>query len=406
MYILKAKYILTCDEDFTILKDNAIAFDSKILDIDKFDNLKSKFQDAEILDFSSDIIMPGFINAHTHLEFSSNKTTLVYGDFIQWVSSIVKNRDNLCKEAKAKAIDEAIFAMLNSGVTTIGEISSFGSELENCVKSPARFVFFNELLGADENVLEKNWQNFMDRFEKSSKFQNELFIPAVSIHATYSTHPNLTKKLCEFARKNSLLVSTHFMESDHENEWIREEKGEFKEWLKNFTQNPKSFYTISSFIENFKDLKTLFTHCVYLEELNLLDKNLHSITHCAFSNRLLSKKTLDLDSVFDNKINLTIGTDGLSSNISLNFFDELRSNLLIHNDINLKNLAKILLFCSTRNSAKALGLNLGSLERDKIADIAVYEGFKINNDDDLALNLILQTKQIKKLFIGGNEWIS
>ncbi|HEF9964836.1 TPA: amidohydrolase family protein, partial [Campylobacter coli] len=73
----------------------------------------------------------------------------------------------------------------------------------------------------------------------------------------------------------------------------------------------------SEFIQLFKGVRTLFTHCVYLKEMDLLDKNLHSITHCAFSNRLLSQKTFDLKKALKSGLNIHLGTDGLSSNISL-----------------------------------------------------------------------------------------
>ena len=403
MKILKAKYILICDENFTVLKDKSIAFDDKIKKTGNFKELLVLYPDAKIYDFGDDIVMPGLINSHTHLEFSANKTNLIYGDFIKWVESIVKNRDDLSKKAKGTIIKNAINSLVNSGVTTIGEISSFGASLKECVDSPLRVVYFNELLGANESVVEKNWDNFLKRFENSNKFKSDLFIPAASIHAPYSTHPNLTKRLCEFARKNKILISTHFLESNHENLWLRNGSGEFKKWLKNFSQNPEPFYSIKEFVENFEGIKTLFIHCVYLKEFEILDKKLHSIIHCAYSNRLLSKKSLNLKEVLKNDINLCIATDGLSSNISLNFFDELRANLLIHKDFDLQNLAKFLLLASTLNPAKALNLNLGSLEVDKIADIVVFKGFEVSDEKQIPLQLILNTKEAKNIFIKGEK---
>lgn len=405
MKILKAKYILVCDENFTILKNKAIAFDEKIREINEFEKLLKLYPNAQILDYKDDIIMPGFINSHTHLEFSANKTNLIYGDFIKWVGSIVKNRDELSQKAKGKIIKNAINSQINSGITTIGEISSFGTSLNECVNSKARIVFFNELLGANKSVTQKNWQNFMQRFENSCEFKSELFIPAASIHAPYSTHPNLTKKLCDFARKNKILLSTHFLESNHENLWLRNGSGGFKKWLKNFSPDdePKPFYKVDEFVRNFDGIKTLFIHCVYLKEFEILDKKLHSIAHCAYSNRLLSKKALNLKKALKNGVNLCLATDGLSSNISLNLFDELRANLLIHKDFDLQNLAKFLLLAITLNPAKALGLNLGSLKASKIADIAVFKGFEVSDEKQIALQLILNTKDVKNLFIKGEK---
>ncbi|MSN97149.1 metal-dependent hydrolase [Campylobacter sp. FMV-PI01] len=404
MKILKAKYILVCDENFTILKNKAIVFDEEILDVGEFENLIKIYKNADILDFSKDIVMPNFINLHTHLEFSANKASLVYGDFLKWVNSIVKQRNHLVKDTNKILIKTQILEMLKSGVGTIGEISSFGQSLEAIFESKIRCVYFNEILGTNEEIIDKNWQDFLIRFRKSEELKSDLLIPGVSIHSPYSTHPKLTKKACEFAKSNNLLVSTHFLESNHENKWLRSKKGGFKKWLLNFAKNPKPLYNISEFIDNFQNIRTLFTHCVYLKEFNLLDKNLHSITHCAVSNRFLSKKTLNLKKVLKNKINLTIATDGLSSNISLNFFDELRANLFIHSNYNLQNLAKILLISSTLNPAKALNLNLGSIESKKLADFSVYDGLEVEDESQIALNLILHTKQVKEIYIKGKKW--
>ncbi|MGB2553868.1 amidohydrolase family protein, partial [Campylobacter sp. MOP51] len=85
-------------------------------------------------------------------------------------------------------------------------------------------------------------------------------------------------------------------------------------------------------------------------------------------------------------------TDGLSSNISLNFFDELRANLLVHAEFDPKALAQILILASTSNAAKSLGLNLGEIRAGKIADIAVYKGLKDVDESSLALMFLLHTK--------------
>lgn len=402
MKIIKAKKILNFENGFKILQDKAIAFEKTIIQIDDFEKLKNKYKNATITDCSNDIIAPGFINTHTHLEFSSNKTSLAYGDFLKWVESIVKSRDNLSKEANDKLIEKTIKSMMKSGVCTIGEISSFGIDLEICANSQARIVFFNEILGASDKICDDNWDKFINKFNASLKYKNDKFIPAISVHSPYSIHPILTEKACEFAKNNSLLMSVHFLESNHEKNWLTKGSGGFKKWLLNFNKNPEPMYNIDSFLKYFKDIKTLFTHCVYVDDFSKFDKKMHSITHCAFSNRLLSKKTLNLKKLILSGIKLNIGTDGLSSNISLNFFDELRANLLIHDSFDLHKLAEILWISSTINAANALNLNSGLISVGRLADIAVYENLKCE-DSELLLQLILQTKEAKKLFIGGNE---
>lgn len=400
MRILRAKWVLACDENFKILKEGAIVFDKKIIEVCTFASAARKYPQAEILDFSGDIAMPAFINPHVHLEFSANKGTLRYGDFLDWLGSVIASRQQLDAAARGRLIAEQIAAMMRSGVGTIGEISSFGGEAEACAQSGIRTVFFNEILGASKDAAAENILKFKQRFERSKALASSLFIPAVSVHSPYSAHPQITEFATKFARENGLAISTHFMESAYERQWLRTGRGKFKAWLAKFNPAPAPFYSPQSFVAHFSGLCTLFTHCVWVDDFSIFDPKLHSITHCARSNRLLSKKQLSFKKLLASGLNYNIATDGLSSNFSLSFLDELRANLMMHDELGLAELARALILGATKNAAAALGLNLGELKAGKLADIAVFEGIECEQSQ-LALQLILQSKNAKSLFIEG-----
>ena len=344
--------------------------------------------------------MPAFINPHVHLEFSANKGTLCYGDFLDWLGSVIASRQQLDAAARGRLILEQIVAMMRSGVGTIGEISSFGGEAEACAKSGIRTVFFNEILGASKDAAAENILKFKQRFERAKALASSLFIPAVSVHSPYSTHPQITEFATKLARENGLAISTHFMESAYERQWLRTGRGKFKAWLAKFNPTPAPFYSPQSFVAHFSGLRTLFTHCVWVDDFSIFDPKLHSITHCARSNRLLSKKRLSFKKLLASRLNYNIATDGLSSNFSLSFLDELRANLMIHDELGLAELAQALILGATKNAAAALGLNLGELKAGKLADIAVFEGIECD-EAQLPLQLILQSKNAKSLFIEG-----
>ena len=400
MRILRAKWVLVCDENFKILKEGAIVFDKKIIEVCTFANAARKYPQAEILDFSGDIAMPAFINPHVHLEFSANKGTLHYGDFLDWLGSVIASRQQLDAAARGRLILEQIAAMMRSGVGTIGEISSFGGEAEACAQSGIRTVFFNEILGASKDAAAENIVKFKKRFERAKALASSLFIPAVSVHSPYSAHPQITKFATKLARENGLAISTHFMESAYERQWLCMGRGKFKTWLAKFNPTPAPFYSPQSFVAHFSGLRTLFTHCVWVDDFSIFDPKLHSITLCARSNRLLSKKRLSFKKLLASGLNYNIATDGLSSNFSLSFLDELRANLMMHDELGLAELARALLLGATRNAAAALGLSLGELRAGKLADIAVFEGIECEQSQ-LALQLILQSKNVKSLFIEG-----
>ena len=400
MRILRAKWVFVCDENFKILKDGAIVFDEKIIEVCAFASAARKYPQAEILDFSGDIAMPAFINPHVHLEFSANKGTLRYGDFLDWLGSVIASRQQLDAAARGRLILEQIAAMMRSGVGTIGEISSFGGEAEACAQSGIRTVFFNEILGASKDAAAENILKFKERFERAKALASSLFIPAVSVHSPYSAHPQITEFATKLARENELAISTHFMESAYEQQWLRTGRGKLKTWLAKFNPTPAPFYSPQSFVAHFSGLRTLFTHCVWVDDFSIFDPKLHSITHCARSNRLLSKKRLSFKNLLASGLNYNIATDGLSSNFSLNFLDELRANLMMHDELGLAELARALILGATRNAAAALGLSLGELKEGKLADIAVFEGIECEQSQ-LALQLILQSKNAKSLFIEG-----
>lgn len=406
MFIICAKYLFLCDEDFTILENQAFVFEDTILELGEVEKLRKKYPQAQLIKTpKNSLILPAFINTHTHLEFSANSTSLHFGEFLTWLGSVIGTRSILNAQAKEELILQSIKKMQRSGIGTLGEISSFGSDLNPCFKASQkgmRIVFFNEILGTNENQIEDKKQEFLKRFENSLKIKNDFFIPAISIHSPYSTHPKLAHFARDLAKKHHLLLSTHFLESKAENAWLRFAKGGFKKWLSPFTPNPKPLYTPKDFIQLFKGLRTLFTHCVYLKEYEWLDKNLHSITHCAFSNRLLSQKSLALKKALKSGLNIHLGTDGLSSNISLSLLDEMRANLLIHKDFDLLKLAPKLLQMATLYPAKALDLNLGELKKGKIADFSVFELGECEKEQ-APLQFILNAKEVKTIFIKGKE---
>lgn len=401
--IIKAKYLLPCDEAFSVIKNGALVFDEEIISVGEFDKLSAKFPDAELIKTSKNaLILPAFINAHTHLEFSANSYTLEFGDFLMWLKSVIKHRESLSAAAKEKLILENLKKMARTGTGSIGEISSFGSDLSACVKSDLRVVFFNEILGANEAFNETKKGEFEARLKESLKHQSKHFLPAISLHSPYSLNLDLAKFALNLAKKHNMLISTHFLESVYEKIWLERGTGGFKEWLANFTPNPAPNYTPQDFIALFKEQKTLFTHCVFLKDFSLLDAKYHSITHCAVSNRLLCRKTLNLHKALGSGLNIHLGTDGLSSNNSLSMLDELRANLLIHSHEKPEILAQKLLIMATKKGGEALGLNAGELRRGKLADFSVFEVSECPKNQ-LALQFILNAKEVTNLFIGGKE---
>jgi len=399
---LKADYVLTLNEKYEIIKDGEIIFDDKIIEVGQ--NLDDSLN--EIYLGKNSVIMPALINTHTHLEFSSNYTHLEYGDFMNWLNSVLEHREDLFHDCKSECYKSAIKEMKKSGICAFGQISSTGNDLKYLKHSPLKIVYFNEIIGSNPAAVDMIYQDFLARIRESEEVQNEKFKIGLSIHSPYSVHPILMKKVIEIAKNKNLPIQTHFMESKTERKWLEKGEGEFKIFFEKHFKNAKPLIKPLEFIELFKDTNTTFIHCVHAneEELKHINEIGGYITHCPISNRLLNVGLLNLESVKNFSIPYNIATDGKSSNYSLNLFKEIRAALLMHTDLHPRYLAKDLIKSVTINAARALGLNNGSLEKGKDADIITFRlPNKVKNLELLPLQIILHTNKVDNLYINGKE---
>ena len=400
MIKLKADYVLTMNKNYEILENAEVLFDKKIIDIGY--NLPGE----SIYLGKNSVLMPALINAHTHLEFSSNKTSLNFGDFISWLDSVIINREELFIKCKNRCFKKAIDEMKKSGICAFGEISSSGEDLKYLKHSPLKTVYFNEIIGTNPAVADMLYQDFLARLNESEKIKNEKFKIGLSIHSPYSVHPILMDKTINIAKEKNLPIQAHFMESKAERKWLDKGEGEFKLFFEKHFKNAKPLIKPLEFIEKFKNTNTTFIHCVYAneEEFQKISEIEANIAHCPVSNRLLNVGLLNLETVKNHSINYSVATDGLSSNYSLNLFKEIRSALLMHVDLHPKYLAKDLLKAVTLNAAKSLGLNNGSIEKGKDADLISFKlPDKVKNPENLPMQIILHTNEVEKLFINGEE---
>lgn len=404
MKIISANWIVTCDENNSIIENGAVVFDDKIIEVDTLSNIEKKFPQIEIIKLEKNsVLMPGLINSHIHLEFSSNTTTLKYGNFMSWLNSVIKSRDDLINKADKKLISTKLDRMKKTGTTTIGAISSYSFDLEACVQSPINTVFYCEVIGSKGDMVDTLFADFKNRLNSAKKLKSKSFIPAIAIHSPYSVHPFLVRETLKLAREEQLSVSSHFLESPEESLWLNEDKGAFLDFFKNFLGQEKAVTKPMEFLNLFSNIKNLsFTHCVEVkdEEIEKIKSLGATINHCVTSNRILNNSKLDLSKLKD--IPFSIGTDGLSSNNSLSMFDELRNVLITHWEKNIIDFSKVLLKSATVNPAISMGLNKGVIEKEFDSDMIAFTlPDEIEDKDDLAMQIILHTKFVDKTIIGG-----
>ena len=404
MKFISANWLLTCNNKFQIIENGAIAFDEKIIDIGTIEEFETKYKNEKIEYLGKNsVIMPGLINTHVHLEFSANKTTLKYGNFVEWLFSVIQNREELIEKADEELIDQELHKMILNGTTTIGAISSYGFDMNSCIKSPLNVVYFTEVLGSKADMIDTLFLDFKEKLKNAIAHTSDKFIPAIAIHSPYSTHPFLIREVLQIAKEKEMTVSAHFQESKAENDWLNYSTGEFETFFKDMLDQHSSLTKPSAFLHQFKDIKHLsFTHCVEANEKELKQiKELGaSITHCPNSNRLLNNSILNISYLKD--IPLAMGTDGLSSNNTLNMFEEVKNAFFMHTNLESHELAQKLLLASTKGGADALGLQKGTLIKGYDADIITFNlPDECTSEENLATSIILHTSKTTHTFIKG-----
>jgi len=400
MQIITPHFILMNDRVTTNL---SIAFDKTIHRIAPLEELIEEFPDAKVTTLrENSLLMPGLINAHVHIEFSANKTELSYGDFMNWLYSVIENREELIGGCDKECMQKACEDMLEAGITTFGAISSHGLDLDVCQNAAQNVVYFNELIGSQAVMADTLFADFLSRLDASKAIKREGFYPAVAIHSPYSVHPILVKKALDIVKNEKLKLTAHFMESIAERNWLDSSEGDFKKFFKELLKQDKSICDSKEFLEYFNGHNALLTHGVNAneEELNSIAKHGHTIIHCPISNRLLGNKTLNIKALNDKNIRWIVATDGLSSNYKLDLFEEMKMSLFMHSDAPLLEFANALIRGVTIDAANALGLNTGEITVGKNADIIILDLDKEPNEE-LAIHLILHRYNISKVYING-----
>lgn len=381
----------------------AVAFEQAIVAVDAPEALRQRFPDAAVETAESPtLLMPGLINAHVHLEFSANSSTLEYGNFLTWLYSVIEHREDLTHRCGRDCLDGAIRRMLENGITAFGAVSSHGLDLEAAADAPQKVVFFNEVIGSQAAMADALYEDFLQRLEASKAVARPGFHPAIAIHSPYSVHPVLIKRALQVARDEGLLTTAHYLESSAEREWLDSNSGEFKPFFNTLLNQEYAVNDAAGFLELFEEIPTLMTHVVHAkpQELEAISSAEHTVIHCPVSNRLLGNGAIDLDALEGQEIPWLTGTDGLSSNYMLDLFEEMKIALFMHSDAPLLPLAMRLLNSVTARAAEALRLNCGVIASGKDADMLWLE-LDHAPSAQTPLHLLLHHYPIRQIYIDG-----
>ena len=368
--LLKADVVIPISSE--PIRNGAVVVDGgRIVDIGTSDRIETDYPGLQKIRRPNSIILPGFVNAHTHLELSWTKGKIGdFKDFTGWLERLITLKaGGVDQDLVEDSMRAGIRDVIESGVTTVGEISSldFGGR-EMLRSSGMRIIAFLELFDRISPRL------------SSLEFQSEdLYEERPFPHAPYSCGPELLEAVFACAGKNAVAAGIHLGESPDEVDFLKNLPNEFERKIfplikKETFERPRAD-TPTRYINRFlhgKNVKLSAVHMVQVvdEDMEIIRGADIGIILCPRSNVLLGVGKPNLSQMLDHE-RIGLGTDGLSSNSDLDFFQEIRFLYDIMVEQVIGQSARLAVYFATLGGARALFIEeeTGSLEVGKSADI-------------------------------------
>jgi len=360
---------------------------------------KGELEEMAGVEFYSGILVPGFVNAHCHLELSHlHRIFPEKSGLPHFLKNVIDYR--ICDESKViEAAQKADFELWKNGVVAVGDVSNNSATF--LLKSVSKLFYhtFIEVLGFSPQRAEKAFGCAMDCFCEAQKLGLRA---SVVPHAPYSISRALFDKVSEFSVLRQSILSMHSQECSAEDELYQSGKGELAQHLTENIGIDLSFFkpTGKSALESVirwlpLENKLLLVHNTYTrqKDIDLIQvarsKNNTWFVLCPDSNLYIENCLPDIELFRKNKLQICLGTDSLSSNLKLSILDEMKT---IQNNFPQIPLGEIVTW-ATQNGAEALEINTwaGSIEKGKRPGINLITGM------DLQHLQLLPRSKVKRL---------
>lgn len=335
---------------------------------DRIAGVRSPDQRPADFDFGNAAIVPGFVNAHTHLDLSGASGLIPpSADFIDWLRKVIAYRAGRSRFEVEQDIREGIADCVRFGTTLIGDIAHEGLSTDALLAAPLRSIVFRELIGLTFEAVAKTWEGF--RWWREAFPESKTCKPGVSPHAPYSA----SEYLFFMAATSNLPLATHLAESPHEVELLERHGGPFAEFLQRLgVWEPDGLAPgLDRVIELCQRSTTpSFVHGNYLRPDAPISPAA-SIVYCPRTHAAFGHPPHPFREFLARGVRVALGTDSLASNPDLDLLAEARFIDTQYPDVP----GATLLRMATLSGAEALGFAdvTGCLSPDKSADLAIVD---------------------------------
>jgi len=363
--------VLTADQDWNVYDPGAVAVDEgAIIGLGPREEVEQAYRGRERIDASGRLIMPGLINAHTHVPMTLFRGIADDLPLETWLQQYIW-------PAEAKWVDPdfvrlgtqlAAAEMIRSGTVLFCDMYFFEDEVAEVCKEAGVRVVIGEGLVDFPNPDYKTPEEGLERNEYLLRKwgDDSLVIPSIQPHSPYACSSDLMKKGKALADRYGVLYLLHVSES----------QSEVQESIEKYGRTP---------VGRLADLgvlgpTTVAIHAAHLtdEDIGLLAQYDAGVVHCPESQLKLASGFTPVPKLLEAGVKVGLGTDGAASNNNLDMFGEVGTAAKLHKVMASDPTvipARQALSMATVEAACVLGLEdrLGSLEVGKRGDIIVLD---------------------------------
>jgi|Deesub1362A_J573_1020465.scaffolds.fasta_scaffold01832_7 5-methylthioadenosine/S-adenosylhomocysteine deaminase len=385
--ILRARYVLPIEGE-PIENGAVLVRKGKIDAVGKFSKLKKEYPEEEVKDFKDAAILPGFVDTHTHLEFSTFRGVTPDLPFWAWKLKLAEKSRVFSDGDWELSAEIGALEAIQSGITCIADITRTGAPLKVALKFGLRGIIFYEVSEMDAKKTDKVMQEAEEKIQEWKKLsKGSLLEIGISPYSAYNVAPPILKEVAHFSQGEKLLLATHLSGSKEEYDFVKYGSGplahQYREVMGwgDILWQPLGVSPVK-YMENWDvfETKVLAVHCIQMSDydIDVLNKYDVSIAHCPRTSAKLGMGVAPLSKFFKRGMIVGLGTDSPASNFTMDFFDEMRVGILLQRgvskDVNSLSARKFVQM-ATLEGARALRMDgkIGSLKPGKEADIIVVD---------------------------------
>ena len=360
--------------------------DETIVAVGAADEVTARFPEARTTDFGNAVILPGLVNAHSHLELTVMRGFLEREepDFFAWLKKLTRARLAMTPEDLFVSAMCGALEAVRAGVTCFGDSCSFAAaSMKALDQMGLRGIVYQESFGPDPTLARENVVNLSAQMSALREQETSLVKAGVSPHAPYTVSPPQLELIARLALDERLPVMMHAAESESERLFMFEGTGAFADGLRQrgIDWQAPGTSTIQHLEQRgILETRPLLAHCVTVDDgdIELISKSKASIAHCPRSNAKLGHGRAPFAKFLAADLKVGIGSDSVASNNNCDILEEARFATLLSRvseplplGVSAQLSASQALFAATSGGARALGLDdrIGSLARGMQADL-------------------------------------